>query len=77
MPAKTDLAGIAAERGYAVNDTTDMFNETRTTAVGDQHTLRWLHDSNGQFVAAYLMDARGRTYRTTRIGDVKKWMGAA
>jgi hypothetical protein len=78
VAAKTDLAAIAGDRGYAVNVAEpDYFGEVRTTAVGDAHTLKWLHDKHGQFVSAYLMDGRGRTYRTTRIGDVKKWMGVA
>lgn len=77
MAAKTDLTGIAGDRGYAVGaPETDVFGEVRTTAVGDAHTLKWLYDRSGQFVAAYKMDGRGRTYRTTRLGTVKEWMGA-
>lgn len=78
MAAKTDLAGIAGDHGFAVDvSEPDYFGEVRTTAVGEDCTIKLLHDRHGAFVSGYLMDNRGRTFRTTRIGDVKKWMGAA
>lgn len=78
MSNLTELPALAAEHGWATNSADpDHFGEVRTIAVGDTSTVKMLFDRHGKLVSGYLLDDRRRTYRTTRIGDVKRWLGAA
>lgn len=78
MSNLVELPALATRNGFAVNVADpDYFGEVRVTAIGDAGTIRMLFGRDQKLISAYHDDTRRRTYRTTRIGTVKDWLGAA
>lgn len=77
MSALTDLPAEAIAGGW-VADTSepDYWGDVRTKAISDVGTITMVFADTGKLSGAYMTDARGRNWHTTRVSDVKNWLRA-